>query len=395
MNVPPPPSPDFSLVLGGPLFQLLRHVHLTSDALTLVRWRIIAFLLVTWFPLLALCALEGNLWGGTAAVPFLKDVEAHTRLLVALPLLLVAEYVVHRRIQPLPRQFLESDLLVSSARPRFETAMVSALRLRNSVLFEVLLVAFVYGVGVFVVWRHYVAFDTSTWYAAPTAAGPRPRWAGLWYGWVSLPVFQILLCRWYFRLLVWARFLWQVSRLPMQLVPTHPDRVGGLGFLSQTAYAFSALAGAHGALLAGALAGRIFHLEASLVRFKAEIAVMVLFLLGVVFGPLLVFARQLAAAKRTGLREYGILAGRYAREFEAKWTRGSPPADEPLLGSADIQSLADLANSYEVVRAMRFAPISRHAILALVSWTLLPLAPLLLSVMPLEELLKTLTSVLF
>ena len=73
-------------------------------------------------------------------------------------------------------------------------------------------------------------------------------------------------------------------------------------------------------------------------------------MLCLVFGPLLVFAPQLAQAKRTGLREYGTLAERYVREFDAKWLRGGAPAGEPLVGSADIQSLADLGNSFEVVR---------------------------------------------
>ena len=117
---------------------------------------------------------------------------------------------------------------------------------------------------------------------------------------------------------------------------------------------------AHGALLAGLIANRIFYVGAALPEFKIEIAVLVVFLMCVVLGPLLVFAPQLAQAKRTGNREYGTLAERYVREFDAKWLRGGAPADEPLVGSADIQSLADLANSFEVVRTMQMAPITKR-----------------------------------
>jgi hypothetical protein len=155
------------------------------------------------------------------------------------------------------------------------------------------------------------------------------------------------------------------------------------------------LAVVHGALLAGALAGRIFFLGAALPQFKAEIALLVIVVLGVLLGPLLVFAPQLAAVKRQGLREYGMLAERYVREFDAKWLRAGAPADEPLLGSSDLQSLADLANSYEVVRTMSLTPITKQATLRLAAATLLPIAPLLLTVMPLEELLKKLASMLF
>jgi hypothetical protein len=192
-----------------------------------------------------------------------------------------------------------------------------------------------------------------------------------------------------------TRFLWQVSRIELSLVPTHPDRVGGLGFLSNVVYAFALLAVAHGTLLAGPLANRIFFLGSALTGYKVEIAVMVIFVLCVFLGPLLVFAPQLAAVKRKGLREYGTLAERYVREFDAKWLRGGAPADEPFVGSADIQSLADLGNGYGVVRTMRAAPFTKETILRLAAATLAPIVPLLLTMMPVEELLKRLFTILF
>jgi hypothetical protein len=293
------------------------------------------------------------------------------------------------------RQFLERSLIPASALPRFNAAIASAFRLRNSVLAEVLLIAFVYIVGVLIIWRQYTALATATWYAAPAVEGSTLSFAGVWFGYVSLPIYQFLLMRWYFRIFIWMRFLWQVSRIELSLVPTHPDRVGGLGFLANTVFAFTPLAVAHGAVVAGWIANRIFYLGATLPDFKIEIAVLVVFLLGMVLGPLLVFAPQLADAKRTGNREYGTLAERYVREFDAKWLRGGAPADEPLVGSGDIQSLADLGNSFEVVRTMRIAPITKEAIIQLAAATLAPIVPLALTMMSLEELLKQLFGVLF
>lgn len=386
---------NFSFVLGGPLFQLLRRARLSDDALTLVRQRIVAISLLAWLPLLVLSAVEGHLLGGSATVPFLFDMEAHARFLVAIPLLIGAELLVHLRIRPVVGQFTERRLIPDQAMARFDAAIASLLRLRNSTLAEVLLIVLVYGVGILVVWRHYIALDASTWYAVPSGGGSSLSFAGMWYGYVSLPIFQFLLCRWYFRLAIWARFLWQVSRIALDLIPTHPDRLAGLGFLSNTVYAFSLLLAAHGALLAGNLANRILYLGAALTDFKIEIAVLVVFLLCVVIGPLLVFTPQLAQAKRTGNLEYGVLAGRYVRAFDAKWQRGGAPVEEPLLGSADIQSLADLGNSMEVVRGMRVAPITRDGILRLVAATLLPIAPLVLTMMPLEDLVKMLLGIVF
>jgi hypothetical protein len=386
---------DFSLCLGGPLFQLLRRTHLTDDALTLLRRRVIIISLLCWLPLLVLSALEGQMIAGHAAVPFLRDVVVHVRFLVALPLLICAELVVHRRLRHSVKQFLERHLIPESAMARFNAAIASALRLRNSVLAEVVLITFVYGVGILIVWRQYMTIDTATWYATSSAEGSKLSLAGMWYGYVSLPFFQFLLLRWYFRLIVWARFLWQMSRIELSVVPTHPDRVGGLGFLSGTVYAFVPLAVAHGVMLVGDLANRIFYLGATLPDFKVVITVVVVFVLCLFLGPLLVFAPLLDQAKRAGLREYGALAHRYVREFDAKWLRGGAPADERLVGSSDIQSLADMGSSLEVVQTMRIAPITKGAILTLAAATLAPILPLVLTMMPLKELLDKLLGVLF
>ena len=388
-------SGDFSLVLGGPLFQLLRRAHLSDDALTLQRRRIVVISLVAWVPLLLLAAAGGQLLGGGAAMPFLLDVEVHVRFLVVMPLLIAAELVVHQRMRPLGKVFRDRDLVPASAVARFEATIASAYRLRNSVLAEVLLIVLVYVVGILIVWRHYVALDTSTWYATAATDGSRLSPAGMWYGFVSLPIFQFLLLRWYFRLFIWTRLLWQVSRIELRLIPTHPDRAGGLGFLSTMVYAFIPLLMAHGALLAGQLANRIFYMHAALPQFRLEILLLVLFLLLLILGPLAVFAPQLAQAKRTGLREYGTLAQRYVREFDTKWVRGGAPADEPVLGSGDIQSLADLGNSFEVVRSMSVVPVTRDAMLQLTVATLVPIVPLVLTMMPLDELLKKLFGMLF
>lgn len=387
--------PDFSLVQGGPLFQLLLRAHLSDDAMELARQRIVVIALLAWLPLLLLSALEGQLIGGSVAVPFLMDVEVHIKFLVAIPLMVSAELVVHRRMRLLVKQFLDRNLIPGHAMPRFDAAIRSAFRLRNSTLAEVLLLALVYGLGILVIWRHYTALDAPTWFATPSAEGSSLSFAGMWYAYLSLPIFQFLLLRWYYRLFVWARFLWQVSRIDLNLVPTHPDRSGGLGFLAGTVFAFIPLLMAHGAIVAGNLANRIFYLGSALPEFKGEIILLVAWLLFVVLGPLLAFAPRLAEARRTGLREYGTLAERYVREFDAKWLRGGAPADEPFVGSGDIQSLADLGNSYEVVRTMNMMPVSKQAIVQLAGAVLVPIVPLLLTMMPWEELLKKLFGIFF
>jgi hypothetical protein len=385
---------DFSLILGGPLFQLWRRLGLADDSLALVKRRIAVTALLCWLPLVLITAIEGTLLGGGATVPFLFDVEVHVRFLIAAPLLIAAELLVHLRMRPMVRQFKERALVPEEASAEFDAAVTSAMRLRNSVLAEVLLMAFVYTVGILVVWKQYMALDANTWYGTPTADGSKATLAGIWYGYVSLPIFQFLGYRWYFRLFIWARLLRRVSRIQLNLLPTHPDRAGGLGFLSAMVNALAPIALAHGALVAGQLADRVLHLGAKLPDFKAEILLLVVFVQCIVFGPLLTFAPQLARLKRDGRREYDALAQRYVREFDAKWLRGGAPKDEPFVGSGDIQSLADLNNGLEVVRGMRIVPITKEAVVQLAFVTLLPIIPLLLTMMPLEVLLKKLFGML-
>ena len=152
---------DFSLVLGGPLFQLLRRAHLTGDALELLRRRVLVISLFAWLPLLVLSALEGQALGGSVAVPFLLDVEVHAKFLIVLPLLIIAELVVHRRMRFVVKQFLDRNLIAENDLPRFNAAIASAFRLRNSILAEVLLIAFVYVVGVPIIRQQFTVLSAN------------------------------------------------------------------------------------------------------------------------------------------------------------------------------------------------------------------------------------------
>ncbi len=232
-------APDFSLVLGGPLYQLWRRAHLADDALRMVLRRILAMVFAAWLPLALPSLVQGDVCGDTGELTFLHDIELHVRLLLALPLLVIAELVVHQRMRPMVGHFLSSGLVTDAARADFIAAVNSAIRLRNSITAEVLLAVFVYAVGVLVFWPSLVAIDTAAWYGSAADGVLRPSLAGWWMVLVSLPLFQFILLRWYLRLFIWARFLWRVSKLDLNLMPTHPDRCGGLGFLAGITQGFA------------------------------------------------------------------------------------------------------------------------------------------------------------
>src|SRR4026208_636788 len=103
--------PDFSLILGGPLFQLLRRAHLSGDVADLVWRRVIALALITWLPLLALSIAEGHAGGDSVKVPFLFGGAVHARFLLPLPLLIVAELVVRQRMRLVVGTFVKRGLV--------------------------------------------------------------------------------------------------------------------------------------------------------------------------------------------------------------------------------------------------------------------------------------------
>jgi hypothetical protein len=383
---------DFSLVLGGPLFQLLRRTRLSDARLGLAPRRVAVAVLIMWAPLVLLSGLQGALVGAGARTPFLYDIGVQLRFLVVAPLLLLNELIVHRRMRPIVEEFTVRGLVRPDEGARFDRAVGEAMQWRNAILAEVALLIFVYAVGLPFTLRRYIELGGG-WYSSPSG-GAGLSLAGVWLVFVSLPLLQFLLLRWYYRLFIWGWFLWRVSRLDLDLDVTHPDKAGGVGFLAESLIAFVPIAVAHGVLFAGMIADRIFFTGASLLQFQLEVLTGAVLLVVVFAGPLTVFVPQLARVKREGLREYGALGQTYVRGFRQKWLEGGAPADEPLVGSGDIQSLADLGNSFSSAEQMRLAPIKPLLLAYFIVAFLAPIAPLVLTMMPLEQLIGRLLKVL-
>jgi hypothetical protein len=236
---------------------------------------------------------------------------------------------------------------------------------------------------------------SSTWQILVSSVGAERTLAGWWYVLASLPVFQFLLLRWLWRIAIWYWFLWRTSRLDLRLIPTHPDMAGGLGILGIAQAKFGIIIFAGSAVIAADIGRDIIFGEASLFDYQMFIIGYVLLILILFLSPLLVFTPRLFAVKRKGLLEYGTLATRYVRDFQRKWMRGEIPHGEALLGSADIQSLADLQNSFETVRKMRPIPIDLNTLISLAGPAVAPLLPLLLTVLPMEEIIGKVFSLLF
>jgi hypothetical protein len=88
------------------------------------------------------------------------------------------------------------------------------------------------------------------------------------------------------------------------------------------------------------------------------------------------------------------LASRYVEEFRSKWLGSADPQTEPLLGAADLQSLADLGSAYDTASHMATLPFTNRTLAQLAILILLPIAPLALTLMPVDKLIDGLIKLL-
>jgi hypothetical protein len=380
-----------SFIDGGPTYQLLLRMRLQHpEAPQLVR-RSLVLAALTWVPLLLLSLAGGSAFGGVT-LPFLHDVGAYVRFLLAVPLLVVAEIVIGPRLSAVARHFAESGLIDPAERPRYDDAIRQMVRWRDSNLAEAILLALVYSLAWFGT-RAALGDGVSSWRGWIAADGVHVTAAGWWCALVSIPVLQFLLGRWLWRGFIWSRFLRRMARLPLRLVPTHPDARGGLGFLGVGQSAFGVLLLTMGVILAAPLANQILYHGRHVTDFRVLIGVFVAVAVGLVLLPLLSFRRQLVRLKLVGWLEYGALAGRHQRAFDARWGRAAENQDA-LLGSADVSSLADIGAGFDYVAKLGTVPGDRATVLGLAVAAALPMLPLAALEVPLKDLLGMLVKVL-
>ena len=193
---------DFSLVLGGPLYQLFIRTRMMRPPLQLLYRRLILIPALAWLPLLVLSILDGRA-AGAVGMPFLADIGVYARFLIAMPILILAEPIVHYQMRDVIAQFHERRLVPPAAAPDFSRAVTSAKHLRNSKWAEIAILVLAFVAGPRGVQEAFSTLQTSAWHSTVEDGRVQLTLAGWWFVHVSLPMFQFLLLRWYFRVLVW------------------------------------------------------------------------------------------------------------------------------------------------------------------------------------------------
>jgi hypothetical protein len=377
----------FSLTEGGPGSAFMKRVHLVQPKMGAGSPRTAVILMaLTWLPLAIMCLVDGLAFSGVT-LPFFYDLAAYARFMIAVPVLVLADIPVGARFRQVVEHFLESHLIREEQMKEFGVILIDALRLRDSRVAEMTIVVVVY-LSTYNALAGVHLEQGTTWFRPLPGQGLSGL--GYLYAFVALPIFQFLFFRWLYRMALWTRILWKISKLDLLLTPTHPDATGGLAFLGKGLIPFGLILFALSAVVAGGIANRILYSGGKFGDFELSYAALFVIALLVFAGPVLVFIPDLVVLKQRGLMEYAVLGSEYTQAFHQRWILRSNPADEPLLGSADIQSLADLGNSFEIIRKMRVLPIAVSDFIAMALPGLVPVLPLATTVMPLGEILKTL-----
>jgi hypothetical protein len=351
---------------GGPCYRGERALKLVRGEPGDINRLTLALVGVGWLPFFLLGLL--NWWRTGSPESWMLDAPAHVRMLVGLPLLLLAEFALNVNWR-LAIERLLGDGFVGGSEPQAARIVRGLRRWRDSAIVEGLLLAYVLAVGVVAV---------VTWQP------PSP--AGAYNFLVSRPLVQFLMLRLLWRWLVWAALLFRFSRLPLRLYATHPDRCGGIRFLVRPSLAFGIFLVALNVVIAAGWATQLSLGAVKLQQFIPELVTVLAVGVGLALGPLLVFVPNLIRAKREAVRDYGRLALDYVDKFHRRWIT-SRNTDE-VLGTADLQSLADLGNSYQVVEDTRpVIPMVRDVV-TLAVLMLIPMLPLVLFEVPVDVLLR-------
>jgi hypothetical protein len=367
----------FSL-LGGPLHSLGVRLGLVLQKTNTLR---LGFALgfTTWLVLIILTLIEGN----GSRIFTLALIAGHVRLLVVIPLFFLCEAMVDPRMTAFIKMIVASNVIPQQSVSPLKSELSRISRLNNAWLPEAI---FLFAAVMFSSAGELLNIFGSTAVYSPSSGAAEMTMASWWYWNICLTLFRFLILRWLWRLCLWTYTLWRISRMQLDLVPTHPDSAAGLGYLEVVQAHFMPLVFAISVLQASIFTEEIYT-GAMALEETYPLLILVLVIDAVIFlGPLFIFSSKLWASRVNGLSNYMIFAASYVKDFDKKWLSPNAKQEEPLLGTADLQSLADLGNSINVVRNMNWVPLSTRTLANMALFAILPMLPLLLLKYPVTEL---------
>ncbi len=381
-----------SLMRGGLVHRLLHASGAMRGTPHLPCWIALGLLLVSVLPLLLLSASAGMLWPQPPAMPLLGDYATLARLLLATPLLVLAAAPADALMRNAFRQLVQHSLVPAHRQQRLQALLRQVRHGRDGWWPEALCVLIAWAPALLD--GHAVSLlpGIVDWRLHGTALTA----AGYWYEWVSLPLHRLVVLLWLWRFALWTYLLWRLPRVGLVLRPQHPDGAGGLGFLGLAQERFAVLSLSSGLLLAGACLNHMTYLGESLHDLRHLLAGFVIGATALLVAPLLLLMPAMLRAKRHGLYRFDALGNRASATFDRRWKQddATGDGDDSLLDHGDASALADFSGLYHGLASMSVIPLNRWNLLWIAAPAMLPLCPLFLVAMSVDELASRLLGIL-
>ena len=359
-----------------------------NDGLGAVR-RAVFFALLTWLPIAVWAFVTGRAPGADSGESLLQHYGVHVRCLVVIPLLILAEPMLHRTAKAIAARMAATAATAADTRARFDAVGRDLTRLRDASL------PWVLAIGLAIAWSltddpksH---GDAMAW---AIEAGDTLGFGGWWFAYVVRPVFFVLLLGWLWRILLVTYWFWRVGKIDLALVPTHPDRAGGLAFVEKLPGAFALVSVALSATMASRWAHEILHHGASFASYGRTIVVFVALWSLLMLLPLLAFSTLFGRVRATSIAAYSALVGRQGWLVHRRWIHGEAVGADPILDAPEIGPVADAAAMYEAVTRMRRLPIAKASLATIILPLALPLVLVAALQIPLKDLLLKLVKLL-
>jgi hypothetical protein len=380
---------DRDLFDGGPPIGLQMRLGLLAPGRPNRQRRAVIAFGLGWLVPFLISLIQGAVLHDTSFTSFAGDYGMYARSAFAAPLLLLAEGVCFPRLSDIVLHFRDGGLIRSADDPRYRAALRSTRALRDSMRLEIVLLAI--GIAL-VVALNWTIPETAyqAWHRWPGTSSYSP--AGWWNALVSVPILIMLLLGWLWRVMLWTRFLWLMSRLDLKIIPAHPDGAGGMAFIGLSVQIFSVLACCCGIVVAGSLVNRIAHGGGSILAYHMVVLGFAAVMVMLFAGPVLVFSPKLLEARRQGILEYGSLARRVGVRMEQKWIGPASAVDDGALSAPDFSATTDLYSIVANAYAMNIFPVALVSLGLLIGGALVPFIPAVLMSMSPEAILDKLTS---
>ena len=352
--------------------------------------KIFLIIAVSWLPLLIISFFSGTMLSADIKIkiPFLYDYLTNARLLISFPVIFLSISIINNLISKSFDQFVSAEIVRTEDLRKFKQISDTYYKLKDSKISNIIIFFLSY-LWIYFFWRNYEDISGLNSWKLISSGNEGVQLAGYWYYIVSIPVVQIFMFKMIWTFLLWSSSLYRIAKLNLNISSSSPDGAGGLAFLGYTQIFFGLLGFAQNVTFSAGIADKIVYNNESFMDYRFNIILGIISVSLIYIVPLLFFTKHLLNAKLVTLFEYSKLGLNYGTSFENKWIKKNMPDNsEPLLGNADIQSLADMSNSVKMVQDQLIIPLKVSTFITFFVIMIIPYLPLLLLRFTSEEILQ-------